>query len=431
MALPPPVARGERRSRPRCSLRAATRLQGPFPSSIAYSVPPTLAAFSNAPPAASGARKAAFVVTEDWFFASHFLPMAQAARELGLEIVVVTRVRDHRASIEDVGARVIPLEAERRSLNPMAAGYAAGRLAAILRNERPAFVHCIALRAILVGGAAALMAGIPGRVFAFTGSGFLGARTDFVGRGARSAVRLLVRGLETKETHYLFENADDPRLLGLDPADAARVTIVGGAGVDPELFRPQPLPPQPPLKVAVIARMLWSKGIDVAVEAARLARSRGAAVELSLFGAPDASNPKCIPEQTLRDWNERPGIAWHGRTGDAARVWRDHHVCCLPSRGGEGLPRTLLEGAACGRALLTTDVPGCRALVRDGVEGLVVPPNDAEALAAALAALAADPALVARTGQAARARILEGFTERAVMDAVKRIYAAMLDPASG
>jgi glycosyltransferase involved in cell wall biosynthesis len=382
-----------------------------------------------APPLAG--KRLAFIVTEDWFFASHFLPMARAARELGLEVAVIARVREHRAAIEATGAKVIPLEAERRSINPMAAGYAAGQLAAVLRAWKPDLVHCIALRPILVGGSAALMAGVSRRVYALTGLGFLGARDDLVARGARRAIRLLVRMLETKETHYLFENPDDPRLLGLDPADAARVTIVGGAGVDPELFRPQPLPPQPPLKVAVIARMLWSKGIDVAVEAARLARSRGAAVELSLFGAPDASNPKCIPEQTLRDWNERPGIAWHGRTGDAARVWRDHHVCCLPSRGGEGLPRTLLEGAACGRALLTTDVPGCRALVRDGVEGLVVPPNDAEALAAALAALAADPALVARMGQAARARILEGFTERAVMDAVKRTYAAMLDPASG
>ncbi len=365
-------------------------------------------------------------MTEDWFFASHFLPMAQAARELGLEVVVVTRVRDHRASIEDVGARVIPLEAERRSLNPMAAGYAAGRLAAILRNERPAFVHCIALRAILVGGAAALMAGIPGRVFAFTGSGFLGARTDFVGRGARSAVRLLVRGLETAQTHYLFENPDDPRLLGLDPADAARVTIVGGAGVDPDALTPSPFPAQPPLRIAVVARMLWSKGIDLAVEAVRLARARGAPVELSLYGAPDPSNPKAIPERTLRDWSAEPGVVWHGPTRDVAGVWASHHVCCLASRGGEGLPRTLLEGAACGRALLTTDVPGCRALVRDGIEGFVVPPNDAKALAESMVRLAADPGRAARMGQAARARLLNGFTERDVMEAVKGVYLKLL-----
>jgi Glycosyl transferase 4-like len=136
-------------------------------------------------------RKLVFVITEDWFFASHFLPMARAARELGLDVAVVTRVREHRAAIEATGARVIPLDAERRSLNPMAAGYAAGQLAAILRDEKPDIVHCVALRAILIGGFAAAMAGVERRVFALTGLGFLGARTDRRGRLALRAVRLL------------------------------------------------------------------------------------------------------------------------------------------------------------------------------------------------------------------------------------------------
>jgi glycosyltransferase involved in cell wall biosynthesis len=382
-----------------------------------------------APPRADAARvagrKLVFVVTEDWFFASHFLPMARAARELGLKVVVVARVRDHRSAIEAIGARVIALDAERRSLNPLSAGYAAGRLAAVLRQEKPDLVHCIALRPILVGGAAAAMAGVRRRVFALTGLGFLGARQDWLGRGARAAVRAAVRGLETKETRYIFENPDDPRLIGLDP-DAARVLILGGAGVDPEALAPAPLPPQPPLKIAVVARMLWSKGIDLAVEGARLAQARGVPVELSLYGAPDASNPKAIPDATLQAWSRDPGVAWRGPTRDVAAVWREHHVCCLPSRGGEGLPRTLLEGAACGRAMVTTDVPGCRAFVRDGVEGLLVPPNDPGALADAFVRLAADAALVARLGAAARARVLDGFTERAVMDAVKALYADML-----
>lgn len=370
-------------------------------------------------------RKLVFVVTEDWFFASHFLPMARAARELGLEVLVVTRIRDHRAAIEATGARVVALEAERRSLNPMAAGYAAGQLASILKTVQADLVHCIALKSILVGGVAAAMAGVPRRIFALTGLGFLGARTDRLGRLAQRAVRMLVRGLESSQTHYLFENPDDPKLLGLVPG-APRVTIVGGAGIDPMVLHPQPMPPMPPLRVALIARMLWSKGIDVAVEATQLARSRGAAVELALYGTPDPSNPKAVPEETLRRWSREPGIAWHGPTRDIADVWRDHHVCCLPSRGGEGLPRTLLEGAACGRAIVTTDVPGCRELVRDGIEGKLVPAGDAAWLAETLAALACDPALVARMGEAARVRVLDGFTERDVMEAVKRLYAAVL-----
>lgn len=370
-------------------------------------------------------RKIVFVITEDWFFASHFLPMAKAAHELGLHATVVTRVRSHREIIEATGAKVIPLEAERRSLNPMAAGYAAGQLAAILKSEKADLVHCIAIKGILVGGFAAAMAGIGRRVYALTGSGFLGARTDMVARLSQRAVRLLVRGLETGQTRYVFENTDDPKLLGLDPA-SDRVTILGGAGIDPEILKPAPLPSQPPLKVAVVARMLWSKGIDLAVEAVRVARVQGAAIELSLYGAPDPSNPKAIPEETLKAWSAEPGISWHGTTRDVAAVWREHHVACLPSRGGEGLPRTLLEAAACGRAIVTTDVPGCRTLVREGIEGRLVPANDAAGLAEALAALSRQPDEVARMGEAARTRVLDGFTERDVIESVKQLYRSIL-----
>lgn len=375
----------------------------------------------------AGPPRLAFIVTEDWFFASHFLPMARAARELSLEVSVVTRVREHRAAIEATGAKVVPLEAERRSLNPLAAGDAAGRTAAILKAIKPDLVHCIALRSILVGGAAAAMAGVPRRVYALTGLGLLGARQDLVGCAARTAIRTVLRGaLETRGTRYLFENEDDPRLLGLDPHDRARVAIVGGAGIDPDVFAPTPLPSGPTLKVALVARMLWSKGVDIAVDAVTRAREAGHDVTLDLYGAPDPSNRRAVPEATLHGWSQRPGIAWHGATRDPACVWREHHLACLPSRGGEGLPRTLLEAAACGRAIVTSDVPGCRRLVRDGLEGLVVPHDDPAALAAALGRLACDPEGVARMGEAGRTRVLDGFTERHVMDDVAALWRGML-----
>ena len=372
-------------------------------------------------------RRLAFIATEDWFFASHFLPMARAAVAMGLDVTVIARVRDHRPAIEATGARVVALDAERASLNPMTAGYAAGQLAAILKAVKPDLVHCIALRAILVGGTAAAMAGIPARVFAMTGLGLIGARTDHVGRVGRTAIRALIRGpLATRRTRFLFENPHDALALGLDPSDST-VTLVGGAGIDPDVYRPRPLPPFPPLRVALVARMLWSKGIDVAVVADRLARAEGAVVELSLYGAPDPDNRRAIQEATLRGWTGE-GIAWHGATGDVAGVHAAHHVACLPSRGGEGLPRSLLEAAACGRACLTTDVPGCRDLIRDGIEGLVVPPGDAPALAKALISLWQDPGLVAAMGTAARQRIeTGGYTETAVADATARLWRDLLE----
>jgi glycosyltransferase involved in cell wall biosynthesis len=252
--------------------------------------------------------------------------------------------------------------------------------------------------------------------------GLIGARQDTVGTVGRTILRSAIRSLNTSQTYYVFENPEDAETLGLNASRGDRLTLVGGAGVSLEAFEPSVLPPQPPLKVAVVARMLWSKGIDLAVSAVEQARSRGAPVELSLYGAPDPGNPKAIPEETLRAWNALPGIRWHGPVADVGAVWRLHHVACLPSRGGEGLPRTLLESAAAGRAIVTTDVPGCRRLVRDGVQGFVVPPEDDSALADALVRLASDSELVARMAAAGRERIAEGFTERAVMNQIQQVY---------
>jgi glycosyltransferase involved in cell wall biosynthesis len=371
--------------------------------------------------------KLLFVVTEDWFFASHFLPMARAAGEMGLDVAVIARERNHRRVIEATGARLIPLEAERRSLSPAALFKHVVALKRLIAREQPDILHCIALKPIGLAGLAGRLAGIERRVYALTGLGLLGAREGLAAEMARLGARFWLReAIDGPLVRFLFENPDDPVMLGLDPADAGKVAIVGGAGVDPLILMPEAMPPQPPLKVALVARMLWSKGVDLAVEAVTAARKQGARVELTLHGAPDPSNPKAVPEATLREWSARPGINWAGPTRDIEAVWRAHHVCCLPSRGGEGLPRTLLEGAACGRALLTTDVPGCRSFVRTGQDGFVVPANDVAALAQALVTLAASPGQVARMGESARERLLAGYTERDVMDGVKALYRGLL-----
>jgi glycosyltransferase involved in cell wall biosynthesis len=367
-------------------------------------------------------KKLIFIATEDWFFASHFLPMLRAAREAGFAPAVICRVREHRAAIEAEGARVIPFEADRGRREIGQALATISGLARILRAEKPEIVHLIALWPIVLGGLAARLAGIRRRIHAVTGLGFLGASNSPAAWASRLGMRLLLRGpLDGRNVRFLLENPDDARLLGF-ASSGERVVIVGGAGVDPDIYAPSAMPTLPPLKIAVVARMLWSKGIDVAVEAARRARAEGAPVELDLYGEPDPTNPKAISRDELEKWSREPGISWRGRTLDAPAVWREHHVCCLPSRGGEGLPRTLLEGASCGRAILTSDVSGCRALVRDGIEGLLVPPNDAVALGRAMVALARDPERVQRLGKAARERVLQGFTERHVIDAVASLY---------
>lgn len=367
--------------------------------------------------------KLLYLVTEDWFFTSHFLPMARTARAAGFEVVVATRVRSHAARIEAEGCRVVPLEGERSSVGPLAVLREFLRIARIVRAERPDVVHCIALRMVALGGLAARLGGASRFVLAPTGLGLLWSEDSTFNRMARAMMRFVIgKWLRGAETLYLFENADDPREFGLEGSPA--VTIVPGAGVDPAEFPPVPEPPAPPLKVAVVARMIEAKGIADAVSAVRRARELGAPVELDLYGAPDPSNRRSCSEADLRQWSAEPGIRWHGPVADVAGVWRTHHVAMLLTWYREGVPRSLIEAAASGRSIVTTDAPGCRDLVGDRREGILVPLRDIEAAAHSLVELSRDADLRARLGRAAHARFQERFTEAAVRQAVGTVYAA-------
>jgi glycosyltransferase involved in cell wall biosynthesis len=366
--------------------------------------------------------KLLYLVTEDWFFVSHFLPMARTARAAGFEVVVATRVRDHAARIEAEGCRVVPLEGERRSLGVVEALRGFLRIASIVRAERPHIVHCIALRMVALGGLAARFGGAKRLVLAPTGLGLLWSEESRANRFARTMLRLVIgRWLRADETRYLFENSDDPREFGLENSPA--VTIVPGAGVDPAHYPLSPDPAAPPLKVAVVARMIEAKGIADAVAAVRRARELGAPVELDLYGAPDPSNRRSCSETDLRRWSSEPGIRWHGRTPDVVEVWRTHHVAMLLTWYREGVPRSLIEAAASGRPIVTTDSPGCRDLVRDHQEGILVPLRDTEATARALVEMAGDADLRGQLGRAAHVRFAERFTEAEVRRRVGSVYA--------
>jgi glycosyltransferase involved in cell wall biosynthesis len=369
--------------------------------------------------------KILYLVTEDWFFVSHFLPMAQAARDCGLQVAVATRVRADGERLKAEGFSVIAIESRRGSFSPLRSLRDFFQAFKIVRDERADIVHCIALRPVVIGGLAARFAGAGALVVAPTGLGYLWIEDGIAVRVARKIVRAIVGSwLRGPRTRYLFENRDDPRQFGLDP-DGADVTIVGGAGVDPAKFPRSEAPPAPPLKIAVVARMIRPKGIVESVDAVRHARAADAAIELHLFGDPDPDNPRSIPQTTLAQWSTEPGITWHGHEIDVARVCREHHVAMLLSYR-EGLPRSLVEAAAAGRPIVATDVAGCREVARDGKEGILVPLGDSEAAARALTALAADQGLRLRLGAAANARFNERFTAAAVRETVRSLYRSLV-----
>lgn len=366
-----------------------------------------------------------YVVTEDWFFLSHFLGMAKAAQREGFDVAVATRLGKHRGKIVATDIRPHAVDIDRAGFSPSTLVATIRALRRIMREERPHIVHCIALRAILTGGIAAWLEAVPTLVLAPTGLGYLWSRKGWAARSFRFVLRFIIGTLlNRRNTTFLFENPDDAAALGLDPNDDTKVTLVKGAGVDGADFQPLPLPVGDELRLAVVARMIETKRIADAVEAVRLAQQAGAHVTLDIYGAPDPSNPASLQDGTLLAWSRLPGIAWHGPTTDVASVWAKSHAAILLSTG-EGLPRSLVEALASARAIITTDAPGNRIVVADGINGFLVPVGAPDQAAFAIKRLAGDKNLQVSMGQASRARFEEGFTSAQVTSAVAILYRSL------
>ncbi len=368
-----------------------------------------------------------FVVTEDWYFWSHRLPMAQAAQAAGFDVAVATRVTDHGARIAAQGFRLIPLQKlSRQGRTPWGELAAIAELHAIYRREKPEVLHHVALKPVLYGALAARLVGISGVVNAMAGLGFVFTAQSLKARVLKPLVSAAFRFLlRRKGSVLLVQNSDDRAVFlnaGLITPQAVR--LIPGSGVDISGFIPQP-EASGEIVALFVARLLWDKGLGDLVEAARLLRKRGIPLCIQVAGDRDPANPACIPEQTLADWQAEGLVSFLGRRSDIAALWEQAHIAVLPSYR-EGMPKALLEAAACGRPLLSTDVPGCRALVRDGENGLLVPARNPGALADALERLATDAALRQRLGAQARRDAETVYSEQAVGAAAVALYQSLL-----
>ena len=372
--------------------------------------------------------KIVLLITEDWFALSHFRPLISLLVELAREVVVVTRSSGRLAEIEALGAQTLEFDFRRGSNNQALAVQLAWRLARLLKRERPDVVHLIAMKPIVLGGLALRLVGVPHVVVHVTGQGLAGIATDPLLRLYRFAMlRVLGSLLRKPASLLLVENPDDLAMVkGVVPKLGARFAILGGAGVDPVLFPALPAPHNDVPVAAHVGRMIRSKGIDLLMQAYDRVRREKVSLRLELFGSSDRDNPEAIPPQEIESWCRASGAHWHGPVADVAGVWKHADIFVLASRGGEGLPRALLEAASSERPLVVSDVPGNRHFVRDGVEGLLVPPGDVTALAAALGRLANDRALRLALGAAARRRLLEGFTEEHVRASLRASYMRLL-----
>ncbi|MCW9035024.1 MAG: glycosyltransferase family 4 protein [Rhodospirillales bacterium] len=367
-------------------------------------------------------KKLLFLVTEDWYFWSHRLPMARKAKALGFDVVVATRINQHQKKIEGEGFRVVPLSLDRKSKNPFKEIAAILDIAKIYRWEKPDLIHHVALKPVLYGSVAARLAGIKKVINAFAGMGFVFIAKGGVAQALRPflvmAFRLL---LNHSSSHVVLQNHDDQELfqqLGIGKPE--RTYLIKGSGVSMTDFPVAGEPTGTPI-ATFVGRMLWDKGVGELVEAARLLKEKGITITVQLVGTPDPANPKSIPQEILEGWKNEGVIEWLGHREDIADLWEASHIAVLPSYR-EGLPKSLLEAASCGRPMVATDVPGCRELVNEGSNGLLIPSQDAERLAEALEKLATDPTLRKKYGKQARLDVEASYSEEAVSEAIGLLY---------
>lgn len=372
-------------------------------------------------------RRLLFVVNDTLFFLSHRLPLALEAQRRGFEVHVASPVGEGLTRLHDAGLRHHPLPLARKGLNPARELWLIASLVRLMLRIRPVLVHNVTIKPVLYGSLAARATGVKRVVNAVSGLGYVFLARGWAGRLVRTGVVMLYRvALSGTGTRVIFQNPDDAEQFVSSGLLRQRqvVVIEGGSGVDLLEFRQQPQPP-PPLLVMLPARMLSDKGVREFVEAATAVKRQRPSVRFALVGPTDMENPAAISEDELRGWISAGSVEWWGHRADMSTVLASSHVVCLPSYR-EGMPKVLLEAAATGRAVITTDVPGCRHAIIPGETGLLVPLRDSGALATAILQLVDEPELRMAMGQQGRGLAERMFAIESVVRTTMGVYESML-----
>lgn len=367
-------------------------------------------------------RRLLIVVNVDWFFVSHRLPVALGAQRAGYEVHVATALTQDSAALEAHGFVVHPLVVDRSGAGLPGLFKLFSDLVRLFWAIRPDVLHLVTIKPVLVGGLAARCSPVRGVVYAISGLGHVFVAEGFSGRLRRRLVGAWYRlVLGARNICIIFQNPDDRAAI----ASVARlapqqVVMIPGSGVDLSNYPATPLPPGVPV-VVMAARLLATKGVREFVAAARQLRGQGVESRFWLVGEPDPANPASVTPDELQAWRHEAAVELLGHRTDIAQIMAQAHVVVLPSYR-EGLPKVLIEAAACSRAVVTTNVPGCRDAVESGVTALLVEPKNAPALAEAIKQLLHNRAACAAMGQAGRLRAERLFDVHAVVAAHLDIY---------
>lgn len=366
------------------------------------------------------------VVNELGFVYSHFWHLALGIKSAGWEVTIAGAAAADPKRALDAGMKFIPLNPSFGIGHPIKEVRSFLEVRRAIRSTRPDVLHLISLKTCLLGGLLARMERVYGVLCAITGMGTLFAEKRPLYRMLRPVVMMVLRRVASHENCVLAtDNSDDQRLF-IERRIAApnRTCVIPGSGIAPDAIIPGSAPRGTPV-VLCVSRMIRSKGILELVAAARLLRERGLKFEVHLVGDIDTRNPTSLRREELRAADMDGFVKWVGPRSDIPNLLRNANIFCLPTYYREGLPRALVEAAAAGRPIVTTDVPGCREVVIDGVNGYLVPPRDVNALAEALDSLLRNPQAVERMGREARVRFEKYFTRRSVLDAFNICYTAL------
>jgi glycosyltransferase involved in cell wall biosynthesis len=365
-------------------------------------------------------RRLLYVVNEDWAFLLNRLPMARAARQAGYEVHVATRVSGNARAIEAEGFVLHPIPLQRGGISPLSAIPAILALRRIKRQVKPDIAHHSGLQCCVYGSIAAFGRKFP-KVNAITGMGYVYTSATWRTRLLRGILRWILPWLLDRPGGVvLVQNPDDRAALIDLGIGEERIVLIPGSGVDTDALQPLP-EPEASIAYGFAGRLLTDKGIRALVAAHGIVRSQGLETNLLIAGNPDPANPASVSLQEVNEWTKRPGIIWLGHVKDISSLWRQCHFAILPSHR-EGLPGSLMEAAACGRALIATDAPGCREIALDGQTGLLVPIEDPKALAQAIVKLATSPELRTRYAKAARELVTTKLSAKIIGEQIVRLY---------
>ncbi|SAK63884.1 glycosyltransferase family 4 protein [Caballeronia ptereochthonis] len=375
--------------------------------------------------------KVVLFANTDWYLYNFRLSFARKLRDEGFEVVLLSPPGEYGPKLEALGFRWHPVPMARRSLNPLREAALLAWLARFLFRERPALVHAFTIKSAVYGSLASRIAGVPARVNAVAGMGYVFTSRDLKARALRPLVVCAMRlALGGRGSALILQNSDDLEFFRTSKlVDESILRLIRSSGVSLTRFQMRPDTPvddHKPLRVLLAARLLRDKGIDEYISAARALKGENRTVEFLLAGLPDDGNPASVEKAVVESWVEAGLVKWLGHVDDMPKLLSEIDVMVLPSYR-EGLPKSLIEAAACGVPLVTTSAPGCREVVtRNGVDGLAVPVRDSVALADAIRLLDDDRPLGRKLGLAARNRVLQEFDERIVIDKTLSVYFELL-----